>query len=71
MTTEQAPRLLAQADMDFHPEQPARDLTEGLSADERVAFQARVRAAMIERPAVPIVEHLLEVAMAIETERED
>jgi hypothetical protein len=40
-----------------------------LSPDEPVEFECRVRAAMIEQPEVPVVEHMLEAAMAIEAER--
>jgi hypothetical protein len=69
-TVEQAADALRQYDEDFHPENLMRDISESLGADARVEFQERVRAAMIEQPDVPIVEHMLEAAVAIEAERD-
>jgi hypothetical protein len=68
-TVEQAADALRQFDEDFHPERLMRDISESRNAEERVDFQERVRAAMIEQPDIPIVEHMLEAAVAIEAER--
>jgi hypothetical protein len=46
-----------------------RDLTATMSGDERAAFQSGVRAATTERPDVSLIEHMLDVAVAIEAER--